>query len=134
MCPNFLNFSRRTSFHFRNKIVDFDVADGWVVVSTLSDGLDVLGVVSNEESFGFKHLKGDPLSRTCLACMWTKPGERILYSDKKGFVGFTKAVPESKFLIDDRHWSLNEIGVSIYRQGKAHFVQTISGGIVKIEE
>jgi hypothetical protein len=134
VCPNFLNFQRRSSFHFRNKILDFDFAEGWAVVSTLSDGLDVLAIVSDAESFGFRHCKGDPLSRSCLACLWKVPGQEILYCDKKGVFGFIKVHPESKFLIDDRYWKLNEIGISLFRQGNDSFVQTISGGIVKIEE
>lgn len=134
ICPNFLNFPRRSSFHFRNKILDFDFADGWVVVSTLSDGLDVLCLISDAESFGFKHRKGDALSRSCLACLWKVPGQEIVYCDKKGFFGYIKAVAESKFLIDGQHWQLNEIGTSLFRHGNNFFVQTISGGIVKIEK
>lgn len=103
-------------------------------MSTLADGLDVLRVVLDEEYFGFKHLKGDAFSRSCYACLWSVPGQEILFSDKNGLVGSVKLVPESKFLIEDKHKQLHELGISIFKHGHHFYVQTISGGIVKIDE
>lgn len=104
------------------------------MVSTLSDGLDVLSVVSDAESFAFKHMKGDPFSRSCYACLWKTPGQEAFYCDKSGLIGVVKAVNSSKFLIDDRHWKLNELGTALFSHAGNFFAQTISGGIVKIEE
>ena len=132
LCPINLIFQRRANFHFRNPILDFDAADGSIIVSTRSDGIDLLSF-KVDGTLSLINERGDKYSRSCLRCIWVESGKLILTADKNKRVSLCEIIPESKFIKEVKNWSFSEIITDLFKYGGDFYAQTISGGIVKIE-
>lgn len=133
MCPFTLAVQRRAVFHFRNQILDFDVTQGSIIVSTRSDGIDVLSFKVSETSFSLANERGDKYSRSCLSCIWLEPGRLMLTADKNKRVSLCEIYPDSKFIKEVKYWSFSEIITYLFKRGSDFYGQTISGGLIQIE-
>lgn len=122
----------RASFHFRNKILDFDAKDGKVVISCFSDGLDVISI--NRDALNNIKLvpyRGDKISRTCISCLWLN-AMTFITSDKKNNIQLCCIEEDTRFIKIVKTINFTEMIIQIFKFDDRIYCETISGSIVDI--
>lgn len=122
----------RASFHFRNKIIDFDCQDNLILVSCFSDGLDVISI--DRDAFNNIKLvpfKGDKISRTCIACLWLN-SSAFLISDKNNNIQQCCIHGNIRFIQTTKTFSFNEIIIKLFKFNSRIYCETISGSVIDV--
>lgn len=125
-------FLNRTSYHFRNSILDFDILNNLALISCFSDGLDII-CFNRDVSGNLKLIpsKGDRISRTCIACVWISPNKFIV-SDKHNYIQICEIEDEHRWIKTVRSIKFTELIIRFFQfDGKFH-CESISGGIYDI--
>ena len=122
----------RASFHFRNKILDFDTQDDKIVISCFSDGLDVI-TIDRDASNNIKLVsyRGDKISRTCISCLWIN-SMTFIASDKKNNVQLCCIEEDSRFIKNIKTINFKEMIIKLFKFDGRIYCETISGSIIDI--
>lgn len=122
----------RASFHFRNKILDFDSYDGMIVISCFSDGLDVIAINRDAlNNIKFVPHKGDKFSRSCISCLWLN-STTFVTSDKKNNVQLCGIEGDNRFIKNIKTLNFKEMIIQIFKFDDRIYCETISGSIIDI--
>ena len=122
----------RASFHFRNKILDFDSQDEIILISCFSDGLDIISI--NRDAFNNIKLvsfKGDKISRTCISCLWLNQ-KTFVASDKKNNVQLCCIEENYRFIKTIKTLNFKEMIIQLFKFDDRIYCETISGTIIDI--
>lgn len=122
----------RASFHFRNKILDFDCQDDKIAISCFSDGLDVISI--NRDSLNNIKLvpyKGDKISRTCISCLWLN-STTFAVSDKKNNVQLCSVEEDYRYIKTIKTLYFKEMIILLFKFDGRIYCETISGCIIDI--
>ena len=136
-------FLNRTSYHFRNFILDFDICEKDhfnILVSCFSDGLDILKLIKSTEFSSNNHNnlklisdKGDKISRTCIACLWIDP-IKFIATDKRKNIYLCQISAESRWIKTLICRKFNEIMIKLFIHDTKVYCESITGGIFDISD
>lgn len=118
----------RTSFHFRNRILDFDCQDDKILISCFSDGLDV---ISFDNDFKLVPHKGDRISRSCISCLWLN-STTFAVSDKKNNVQLCCIENDYMYIKTIKTLDFKEMVIRLFKYDGRIYCETISGSIIDI--
>lgn len=124
----------RGSYRFRNSILDFDIKGDQILVSSFSDGLDILKYSKDSASaIVISAFKGDKISRSCISCVWISEST-FAVSDKHRNVFLCQITPDNVWIKTISTIRLCEIALILFMfEGLIH-CETISGSIIDLSQ